>query len=67
MGYEGIGKLIDRWFSDPMFRQNLRQDPEGTMRKSGMTLSSEEWASFKKVDWALSDEELKNHVSKLFV
>jgi len=66
MGYETVGRLIDKWLNDPGFRQALRQDPEGTAKKMGMKFSDEEWAALRQVDWKLSDDELRSRVSKAF-
>lgn len=65
MSYQEVGKLIDRWINDPTFRGEFRKDPEGTLRKTGVNLKSEELSALKKVDWNRSDEELKAIASKL--
>lgn len=65
MGYEDVGKIIDRWLNDPEFKKQFRQNPEECVRKGGLTLSADEWASLKKVDWTLSDEDLKSRISKI--
>lgn len=65
MSYEQVGKLIDRWLNDPGFRNELRKDPEGCIKRSGVGLSGEELAALKKVDWKASDEQLKSQISKL--
>ncbi len=64
MGYEQIGKLIDRWLNDQNFRTNFRKDPEGTLQKSGVRLNGEELAALRKIDWGRPDEELKSQISK---
>jgi hypothetical protein len=42
----------------------LRQDPEGTVRRSGADLDEEDWKAVRSLDWNLSDEELLARVSK---
>lgn len=66
MGYEAIGGLIDKWLNDPGFREAFRQDPEGTVKKTGVRFSKEEWMALRQIDWTLSDEELRSRVSKAF-
>ncbi|MBI4371783.1 MAG: hypothetical protein HY552_05755 [Elusimicrobia bacterium] len=65
MSQQTIKQLIDRWMNDPKFRSEVRQDPEGTVKKAGIPLSAEEQAAFKKVDWSLPDEQLKTRISKI--
>jgi hypothetical protein len=64
MSREAVESLIDRWINEPAFRQDLRTDPEGAVRRSGAELAEDEWAALHKVDWSLSDEELQARVSK---
>lgn len=64
MSHETIGKLIDRWINDPAFRQQMRADPEGTVKRSGTQLDADEWAALRNVDWQLSDEQLQSRISK---
>ena len=64
MSHESIGKLVDQWMADATFREALRKDPEGTVRKTGATLNQEEWQALKNMDWNIPDEELKARVSK---
>lgn len=67
MNHETVGKLIDRWINEPAFRGTLKKDPEGTLKKTGIQMTDEEWAAIRRIDWKLSDDELKNRLSKLFV
>lgn len=59
MKYEAIGKLIDRWMEDASFREKMRKDPKGTLAGSGIKLTKEQEAVFQKINWKLSDEQLK--------
>lgn len=65
MSQEMFKEIIDRWVNDPTFRTEIRKDPEGTIQKTGKTLTEEEKLAFKKVDWSLTDEQLKSRISKL--
>ena len=58
MSRESIEALVERWMEDPSFRAAVRKDPEGTVRGTGLELSTEEWAAVRNFDWSLSDEEL---------
>ncbi len=64
MSSEGIGELMERWTNDPAFRTSLRDDPEGAVRASGISLSEDEMAALRHMDWSASDEELTSRVSK---
>lgn len=63
MNHETLGKLMDRWSSDPQFRAAVRADPEGTIAGTGLQLSEEEMAAVQAVDWSLDDQELVGRVS----
>lgn len=65
MSREAVGKLVDRWMNEPSFREELRKDPEGAVRRSGVELDAEEWAALRNMDWTLPDEALQSRVSKL--
>jgi hypothetical protein len=64
MGYTEIGQLIDRVLQDQTIRDLLRKDPKKAAEKCGITLTSSELEAVKKVDWNLSDAELKSRISK---
>lgn len=64
MSAEAVAELVDRWTNEPAFRQQMRQDPEGTVHMSGLQLDQDEWKALKNVDWNLSDEDLEARVSK---
>ncbi len=64
MSYEQVGKLIDRWINDPGFKNELRRDPEGAVKKAGVQLTAGELAALKQIDWKLSDSELQAKISK---
>ena len=52
------GEVIARWKDDPAFRENMRADPQGTLKAAGVTLDSHELAALARIDWGLSDHEL---------
>ncbi len=62
---EAMQQLTDRFINDADFRDQIRQDPEGTAERSGYALDEEDRQALRSVDWSASDEELKERVSKL--
>ncbi len=64
MSMEEIGKLVDRWLKDEKFRQEVRKNPEKTVRAAGVNFTEEEWKALRSMDWNCSDEELKTRISK---
>lgn len=58
MNHETLGKLMDRWSSDAVFRAAVRSDPLSAIAGTGLQLSDEEKAAVQTVDWSLSDQEL---------
>ena len=61
----GIEMLMDRWENDVEFRSALRHDPEGAVRAAGVSLSGDEQAALRAIDWSQSDEELCARASKV--
>ncbi len=64
MNRQAVETLMDRWINEPAFRTQMRQDPEGAVKRSGVELNDEEWAALRSIDWSLSDTELQTRVSK---
>ena len=64
MSRDAIGELVDRWINEPAFRAELRQDPEGAVRRSGIQLNDDEMATLRNIDWSLPDEELRSRLNK---
>jgi hypothetical protein len=58
MDQKTYGELIARWKDDSVFRENMRADPQGTLKKHGVTLDSHDLAALDHIDWGLSDHEL---------
>lgn len=65
MSRQSIETLMDRWTNDSTFRDEMRADPQGTVRRAGVELSAEETAALNQMDWSLADEELQARVSKI--
>jgi hypothetical protein len=61
---EAMGQLADRFMQDAEFRDQMRQDPEGTAERSGLQLDEEDRKALRSVDWSLPDEQLRERVSK---
>ena len=61
---EAMQKLTDRFMNDADFRERMKQDPEGTAQSEGLQLDEEDKQALQSVDWSLSDEQLKERVSK---
>ena len=61
---ESMQQLADRFMNDAQFREQMRQDPEGTAERSGLQLDDEDKQALRSIDWSGSDEELKERVSK---
>ncbi len=61
---ESMQQLADRFINDARFREEMRQDPEGTAERSGYQLDEEDRQALRSIDWSGSDEELKERVSK---
>lgn len=59
MSRQAVKQLIDRWINEPAFREELRADPEGTVRRSGLELVEDEWQALRQIDWPLPNEELQ--------
>ncbi len=58
--FEMIQKLADRYISDPAFRAEMSQDPEGTAKRHGVTLDDSARQALRSV----SGEALSRRVSK---
>jgi hypothetical protein len=63
MSRQAVESLIDKWISDPAFREGMRKDAEATVRMAGVELDRDEWSALRAVDWTLPDEELRTRLS----
>ncbi len=61
---DSMQQLADRFMSDAQFREQMRNDPEGTAERSGLQLDEEDRQALRSIDWSGSDEELNERVSK---
>lgn len=64
---EAMQQIADRFMNDPYFRfrEQMRQDPEGTAERSGFEMDEEDRQALHSIDWTQPDEELRPRVSKL--
>ena len=60
--FEQIQKLADRYISDPEFRVQMGQDPEGTAKRHGVNLDETTRQTLRGIDWA--GQALPGRVSK---
>ena len=65
MNQSGVEILLDRWENDSGFRDALRQDPEAAVTASGVSLSEDEWAVLRAIDWSQTDEQLSGRANKV--
>ncbi len=56
---EAMQQLTDRFMNDPEFREQMRQDPEGTAERSGFEMDEENRQTLQSLDWSESDQELR--------
>jgi len=61
---EAMQQLADRFMNDPDFREQMSQDPEGAAERAGYRLDEEDRQALRSMDWSVSDEQLKERVSK---
>jgi hypothetical protein len=61
---EAMSQLAERFMNDTGFREQMRQDPEGTAQRSGLQLDEEDRQALRSMDWSSSDEQLNQRVSK---
>ena len=59
-----VDRLAEKWLNDPGFRAQMQKDPEGTVRRNGIILNAEEWATVRNVVMTTGDEALRARISK---
>ena len=64
---DSMQQLADRFMNDAEFREQMKQDPEGTAERSGLQLDEEDTQALRSIDWSGTDEELKERVSKRII
>ena len=58
-------ELANRYLDDPQFREQMRQDPEGTAQSTGLKFDDEDRQAIRDSDWGASGEEyLRERISK---
>jgi hypothetical protein len=58
-------ELADRYLNDPQFKEQMRNDPEGTAERTGLKFDDEDRKSIRSWDMSSSgDEELRDRMSK---
>jgi hypothetical protein len=62
---ESMQQLADRFMNDAEFREQMKQDPEGTAERSGLQLDDEDKQALRSIDWSGTDEQLNERVSKM--
>jgi len=64
MSRESVELLIDRWINEPAFREEFQRDPEGTVARSGLSLTEQEWEDLRRMEASVAGEALQARVSK---
>ncbi len=49
--FEQIQRLADRYISDPEFRAQMSQDPEGTAKRHGVRMDGTTRQTLRGIDW----------------
>jgi hypothetical protein len=58
-------ELANRYLNDPQFKEQMRQDPEGTAQSTGLEFDDEDRQAIRNSDWGPSgEEELRERISK---
>jgi hypothetical protein len=64
MSQAAVEELMDMWLNDEAFREEVRKNPEAAIRARGYDLDEDEWSAVQSIDWDISDQELRERVSK---
>ena len=65
MSIPELGRLLDRWSTDPAFREAVRRNPTETISEAGYALDETEWAAIDDTDWSLPEEALRARMTNL--
>jgi hypothetical protein len=49
MSIEAFKNLMDRWVKEPSFREELRRNPEETLRRFGVKLDDDEMVALRSL------------------
>jgi hypothetical protein len=66
MSRDAVTQLLERWASDPGFREAMRRDPEWAVGQAGLSLSRGELAALRNVDWDVADRQLATRTDTFF-
>lgn len=62
MSRQELEALMDRWITDPEFRDAFGRDPEAAVRDSGLSLEPDEMAALRAMDDEPPDQELQPRI-----
>ena len=57
--------VLDRWTEDPSFREGMRSDLDGTLKRAGIELDDDTVGQLRAMDWNQSDAELEALIEKV--
>ena len=60
----GVDQLVQKYLNEPGFKARMQQDPEGTVKSAGISLSADEWATVRNIVLTTSDQALRTRISK---
>jgi hypothetical protein len=63
MSREALKQLVQRWMNEPVFRAEVRRDPEGAIERAGYPLDEDEWSILRDTDWSQPDEDLRTRLA----
>ena len=66
MDKSDVDKLVNRWMNEPDFRKKMKENPEETIKASGIRLDEKDKKALQGIDWKLPDEELQKRASNFF-
>ena len=66
MDKSDVDKLVNRWMNEPDFRKKMKENPEETIKASGIRLDEQDKKALQGIDWKLPDEELQKRASNFF-
>ena len=65
MSTEEIEHLMQRWATDPDFRDAVRRDPASAISDAGFQLDEVEWAAIDQTDWTLPTTALRDRTAQV--
>jgi len=64
MSTTALEQIMERYTQDPAFKAQLQADPEAAAQAAGLTLTDDDRAALRGLDFSLTDEQLQRRVSK---